>query len=323
MAQIIAMKGAKEAPRAEQARMETLIITARMVAEWRLPPFQRPLRVNDKVRAVVEQMKRDQCIEGVLTLGIIRGDSAIYLVDGQHRVEAFKLSGLAEAIADIRVLKFGNMAEMSDEFVRLNSSLVKMRPDDLLRGLESSLPALQTIRKSCEFVGYDQVRRNSSSPILGMSMLVRCWAGSAGETPTSNASGRGVATIVHELDFDNVSNLVAFLGTAHAAWGRDPEYFRLWGSLNLTMCMWMWRRLVIDRDRSGGKRYAVLSVSDFKQCLMSVSADGDYLVWLPGRNMSDRDRSPCYMRLKAIFVRRLSAENKKKVLLPAPAWSSR
>lgn len=127
------------------------------------------------------------------------------------------------------------------------------------------------------------------------------------------------------MNSGEVQGLTTFLTICHSAWGRDPEYFRLWGALNLTMCMWLWRRLVVDRDRPGGKRYAVLSVAEFKQCMMSLSADGDYLSWLPGRNMSDRDRSPCWSRLKAIFVKRLTDiyGDRKKAVLPAPAWASK
>ena len=41
--------------------------------------------------------------------------------------------------------------------------------------------------------------------------------------------------------------------------------------------------------------------------------------------MGDRDRSPAYARLKAIFARRLQEESRdhKKPLLPQPAWSSK
>lgn len=324
MGNVISISGAREAPKAAQSRMETLIITPPMVNAWKLPPFQRPLRINEKVRTVAEQIKKSECIEGVLTLGRLKSDNSTYVVDGQHRIEAFKLSELDEAIADVRLCPFDSMGDMADEFVRLNSSLVKMRPDDILRGLESSVPALQTIRKSCEFVGYDNIRRSGASPIVSMSALVRCWFSSSYETPAGAHSGASAAIMAQNLDASSVQNLIAFLATAHAAWGRDPEYYRLWGNLNLTLSMWLWHKLVLDRDRFGTKRYAVLNVHDFKKCLMSVSANADYLAWLPGRNLSDRDRSPCYARLKTIFTRRLSAElNGKKVSLPSPAWASR
>lgn len=324
MATIISLSGAKEAPKSEQSRMDTIIISPLMVGKWKIPPFQRPLRINDKVRMVMEQIKKSESIEGVITLGRLRGDDAHYIVDGQHRIESFKLSEIPEAIADIRVVSFDTMAEMADEFVRLNSSLVKMRPDDILRGLESSTPALKAIRKSCEFVGYDQIRRGKANAIVSMSALVRCWSASTYETPTTSSAGLSSAQMAQSIDQTGVQNLISFLATAHAAWGRDPEYYRLWGNLNLALCMWLWNRLVIDRDRFGNKRYAVLSIPEFKKCLMSLSADGDYLAWLPGRNLTERDRSPCYSRIKTIFSRRLGDDNNgKRPMLPAPAWASK
>lgn len=312
-------------PKASQSKMETLIITPKMVNAWKIPPFQRPVCINEKVRRVTEQIRESETVEGVLTLGVLRTDSATYyVVDGQHRIEAFRLSAIAEAIVDVRICIFDSMADMAAEFHRLNDSLVRMRPDDILRALESSTPALQAVRKSCEFVGYDFIRRTTTSPILSMSALLRCWTASNNETPAGSNSGRSAAELAMNLDQQSTQNLIAFLSTAHSAWGRDPEYYRLWGNLNMALCMWLWHKLVLDRDRYGNKRYIVMSIPEFKKCLMSVSADGDYLAWLPGRNLTDRDRSPCFGKLKTIFSRRLSSESgSKKILLPAPAWASK
>lgn len=321
MSNVIPISGAREAPKAEQSRMDTIIVTPAMVSNWKIPPFQRPVRINDKVRGVTDQIKRSETIEGVLTLGKLKGDSALYIVDGQHRVEAFRLSEIDEAIVDVRVMSFDTVAEMADEFVRLNSSLVKMRPDDILRGMEKSTPILGLIRKSCEFVGYDQIRRGSHGPIVSMSALLRCWS-AGGYESASPAGSMSAMQLALNTDQASVQNLIAFLATAHGAWGRDPEYHRLWGALNLTLCMWLWNKLVMDRDRSGNKRYALLNVTEFKHCLMSVSASGDYIAWLPGRNLTDRDRGPCYGRLKSIFAQRLKSD-RKETRLPAPAWASR
>lgn len=326
MAMIIPIKGSREAPKSARSSMETIIVSAKEVDSWKTPPFQRPLRINDKVRSMAEALKQNAVeISGILTLGRLSKDPATWIVDGQHRLEAFKISGLEEIIADVRVCHFDSMGEMASEFVQLNSSLVKMRPDDVLRGLESSILALQTIRKQCDFVGYDNIRRaNSHSPMLSMSALLRCWMASAYETPTTSSAGLSAAQMAETIDALSTQNLIVFLLTAHSAWGRDPEYFRLWGNLNLAMTMWMWRRFVMDKDRQGNKRYVVLTPAQFKQCLMSVSASSDYVDWLQGRNLSERDRSPCYTRLKSIFVKRLSTEGSQvKPKLPAPAWASK
>lgn len=325
MAAIIPIKGAREAPRAQQNKMETVIISIKQVEEWRHPPFQRPLSVNAKVREVAEKLKHSESIEGVLTLGKVGRDPTIYIVDGQHRIEAFKISGLTDVFADLRVITFDSLADMADEFVRLNSSLVRMRPDDILRGLEASVPALQRIRQACGFVGYDQIRRGSRcAPVLSMSGVMRCWHGSAGETPAANGAGQSAQHIATTMDDSGVSNLIAFLSIAHAAWGRDPEYFRLWGNLNLTMCMWLWRRLVIERDR-GTKRYIVLTAAQFKNCLMSLSTSTEYLSWLVGRNLHERDRAPCYTRIKPLFIKRImqDAPSGKKPIMPAPPWATK
>lgn len=323
MGNVVNISGAKEAPKSQQSRMETIIVSQTMVSAWKIPGFQRPLRVNEKVRQVSEQIKKNETIEGVVTLGKLRNDPAHYIVDGQHRIEAFKISEIGEAIADLRVVVFETMGEMADEFVRLNSNLVKMRPDDILRGLESSTSALKAIRKSCEFVGYDQIRRGKNNPMVSMSALLRCWSASTYETPSGSNSGLSAAGLAQSIDQLGIQNMIAFLATAHSAWGRDQEYHRLWGNLNLALCMWLWNRLVIDRDRVGNKRYVVLTPTEFKKCLMSLSADSDYLAWLPGRNLNDRDRSPAYGRIKSIFTRRLGDDNGKRPSLPSPAWASK
>lgn len=323
---IVSIKGSREAPKSQRSTMETLIISVEQVNRWKVPPFQRPVRVNGKVAAIAEEMRRSGCeITGIITLGRIAKAADLYVVDGQHRLEAFRISDLPEIIADVRIVQFDTMAEMADEFVRLNSALVRMRPDDILRGLEPTSLALRTVRRECIFVGYDNVRRGGTSgPVLSMNSVLRCWHGSSNETPIGTFGGSSIAKVASEMDAESVEHLVRFLLTAHAAWGRDPEYYRLWGNLNLALCMWLWRRLVLDTNR-GLKRAIVLNIGQFKQCLMSLSADHGYLDWLAGRSLNDRDRSPAYQRIKDAFVRRLSQEVRdgKKPLLPAPAWFSR
>src|SRR5262245_12304817 len=163
MTNVIEIKHAKEAPRAARSSMETLIISVDQMNEWQIPPCQRPKRINSKVEILATEIKRDETIPGIITLGRIGKSSTLYIVDGQHRLEAFKLSGLTEAIADIRIIHCDSMAELAQEFVQLNSSLVRMRPDDVLRGLEPLSRAMQRIRAECGYVGYGQLRRGDES----------------------------------------------------------------------------------------------------------------------------------------------------------------
>jgi len=318
---VIDIKGAQAAPKSQRSRSETIIVTPEMVSKWLKPDFQRPLKVNPKVQKLALEIERDEVMPGIVTLGKLKASTALYLVDGQHRVEAFKIAGIGEAIADVRVMTFDNMAEMAQEYVELNSHLVNMGPDDILRGLESSSRALRKIRSECGYVGYDNIRRGTTSPIVGMSQLLRCWVGSSFETPNSTVSGRTAASISMEIDDDETAKLIKFLHIAFVAWGREPRLGRLWSGLNLTMCMWLYRRLVIDKTR-GQRRYVVLSDNQFKQCLMSLSADETYVDWLPGRIMNERYRSPCYAHFRRIFAKRLSDEGVGKPTMPAPAWAN-
>ena len=324
---VVAFRGAHEAPKSVRSEMATMEFTADQIGAWRTPPFQRPIRINAKVEAIAEEIResggRSSCgvIPGVITIGNLVGDTAVYIVDGQHRLEAFRISGLKAFYADVRVCKFESMAEMAEEFVRLNSVIVRMRPDDVMRGLESSVPALAKIRRECKFVGYDQIRRSTSSPIVSMSMLLRAWQSAKTETP-AYSGGISATVIAQSLTGDELESLLNFLQTADSAWGRDFEYARLWGGLNLTMCMWLWNRMVQDHGRDSAKKWAKLNIKQFRNGLMGLSADASYIEWLMGRKLGDRDRNPAYARIKKIFATRLADDFRGRIMFPSPTWSN-
>lgn len=296
-------------------KSDTIEVTKDIIAGWKAPPFQRPLRVNERVRTLAEVIKKDDgVVPGVITLGILGRDT--YLLDGQHRIYAFLLSEISSGYTDIRIHHFEDMAAMGEEFVNLNSRLVNLRSDDILRGLEESLPTLRAIRQKCSFVGYDMIRRGERSPILSMSGLLRCWAASASETPAYVGSVSAVV-LAKALTKDEVESLISVLSVLESAWGRDDGYARLWGGLNLTLSFWLWRRLVVTQYSPKSAR---LTKDLFKKCMMSVSTSSDYLDWLVGRRVSDRDRSPAFSKIKNLIAKRLELETGKRPLLPQPAW---
>jgi hypothetical protein len=309
------IKPSSPAEKRTMTTLDTIEITESVIATWKSPPFQRGVRVNDKLRSIAEQIARDGIIPGTITLGVLGKD--IYLLDGQHRIEGYRLSGISIACADVRYLHCDSMGQMGEEFVQLNSSIVKFRPDDILRGLEASYSTLRTVRERCKFVGYDMIRRGDRAPILSMSVCLRVWAGSRVEVPISG--GVSAAALGQTLTQDDADQLVGFLNVCFEAWGRDQEYAKLWGALNLILCAWLYRRLVVGQYSSKTPK---LTKDMFRQCLMSESADHHYLDWLVGRNLGDRDRSPAYNRLKKIFAARLVSVMGKKPALPAPAWAN-
>jgi hypothetical protein len=300
--------------------VDTIMVTPNLLDKWKSPPFQRPVRENEKVRTLAEEMKQDGGVwPGIITLGML--DGQCYLMDGQHRKAAFLLSGVAEGYTDVRTHYFASMADMGEEFVRLNSQLVRMRPDDILRGLEPSIEGLRKIRHACPFVGYDYIRRGEKAPVVSMSVVIRAWRGSNAEVPSPNGGGMSGAMMVTSMTEQDFDDLIGFLQLAVVAFGRDSQYARLWSNLNLIMCMWLYRRLVLDPVREPQVRFQPVPRDIFKKGMMSVSAATEYVDWLLGRHIGERDRAPAYSRLKAIFAERFAQELGRKVKLPSPPWS--
>lgn len=311
------VKPASVAERRTHTVTDTIIITPELVKSWKTPSFQRPLRVNAKVEAVGERIKADEVIPGILHLGVLNGIT--YRIDGQHRLEGFARSGLAEAAADIVTHHCGSEAEMAAVYGEVNSSLVTMRPDDKLRALELSCPAIAKIRLKCPFVGYDQIRRGTCGPIVSMSMLLRCWYASTTEVPATT-SGMTSQVVAGTLSNDETDTTIEFLGLALMAFGRDAEYARLWSTLNLGLSFWCYRRMVLMAQSSA--RIHRMTREQFKKCLMALSADSNYCDWLLGRKLCDRDRGPAFNRLKSIFVSRLHSELGRKPVLLQPSWAA-
>lgn len=320
------LKGMGDATRAERqtrTKMDTIMLTPKVIGEWKKPPFQRTLIVNSRVRDVVDHIKESGgVVPGILTLGIIGGET--YLVDGQHRIEAFKMSGIKEGFADVRMHWFETVAQMAAEFEELNSALVNWKPDDILRARECYMPALQKLRELCPFVGYTQIRRSTGSPLISMSAVLRCWFGSESEVPMAGA-GRSARNAAERLTMDEAKALAAFIEIPHAAWGRDAEFFKLWGNLTLCLTMWLYRRTVVQLYTPATTR---LTREQFRLGLGGLSADARFLEFLQGRGLNDVSRAPTYNRIKTIFANRLEAQvggktrsGATKLRLPSPSWA--
>ena len=305
-----------KAQKATRTTLDTVLLTPTIAKGWKLPSFQRPLKVNFKVMEVMNEIRDTQVIPGVITIGVI--DKVHYLLDGQHRREAFIMAEIPEAFCDIRYTHFEDEAEMADEFIKVNSHIVTLKPDDILRGLEKSNKSLAKIKREFPLVGYDNIRRGDRGAVVSMSALLRCWLGSQPEVPSMG--GFTAKMVVENLTDEDVESLLKFCELARLAWGTASEHHRLWLNLNLCVCMWLYRRLVITPYSASVKK---ISSDTFKKCLMSVAADGSYSDYLLGRNLRERDRSPTYSKLKSIFAKRIEEEEGYKPRLPSPEWGGR
>jgi hypothetical protein len=152
--------------------------------------------------------------------------------------------------------------------------------------------------------------------MISMSVVVRAWEYSNPTPPTKGGGGPGgVQGIVARMSIQDASEMVEFVQMAERAFGRDKEYRRLWGALNLTVCMWMYRRMVLDAPRSTDRSFRSTKEL-FGQCLTRLSASTDYLDWLHARVFTDEHRTPCYKRIKLIFGAEIGERVGKKVKLP-------
>jgi hypothetical protein len=312
------VRPSSESEKHTRSTVDTIEITAKLVASWKVPPFQRELKVNAKVEAVARLIAEDRgVLPGIVTLGVL--DKEVYIVDGQHRLHAFLISGEDIGYVDVRTVFFKDMAEMADEFETLNSQLVIMRPDDKLRALEHSTEAIRRVRKKCPFIGYDNIRRDSkNAPVLSMSTFIRAWTGCRGEIPRM---GLPAKEAVKAMDASDTDNAIDFAMLAFEAWRRDREFFRMWSGLNLVITMWLYRRMVLAEGMTAASRWTRLSRDEFRRGLMALSAEQSYLEYLFGRNVNDRDRTPTYSRAVQIMTKRYRAEGKSDIRFPRPAWA--
>lgn len=322
-------KPSTDAERATRTVLTTEEVDQALIYTWKLPPCQRPLRENPKLFEVAESIKDSAdkegigIIPGIMTIGILPGDTTRWLIDGNHRRHGFKLSGLERAYVDLRIVYCKNQEEIADEFYKLNSRIVNMKPDDYLRSKEAGSPALIKLRKKCPFIGYDNIRRNATAPTVSASSVLRCWFASGKESPSS--SGSGILNILDEISGVDINgapildSLIKFMDGVFSAWGKDEEYHRLWGNLNLTMCMWLYRRTVMKQHSHRSTR---LSDTQFVKCMMSVSANHRYLDWLVSRQLNDRDRTPAYRKIKEIASQRVEQDTGVRPNFPTAVWSS-
>jgi hypothetical protein len=298
-------------------QMETKLLTLAEMDGWALPPFQREEVQTKRVIEFAEGLKQNGgTIGGVIHLGRLPNDDATYLVDGQQRRNACHLSGRDEFIADVCEKLYDSMIEMAAEFQNLNSRLVPLKPDDLLRACEVTHKAMQQLRSNCPFVGYGFIRRADHSPVLSMSAALKSWFGSGYGTPQN--PGQAI-NLLDQFTDTQCQLLTVFLLAAYTAWGNDKQAARLWSNPNLTMCMYLYRKLMLEQSN----RRAAVPADMFRKCLMSVAANSNYYDWLQGRHLHERDRSPCYKRLRTIFAERLTQEYGGKLYrMPSPDWVS-
>jgi hypothetical protein len=323
------VRPASTAEKETSTHLDTWVVTPTDVNAWKDPPFQRALRANRKIKELIEYMKKEAeadrfgacIIPGIVTLGVLSTEPKdLYLLDGCHRRSAFLASGVKRGCVDIRMLFCENMGEMGVEYSNLNQPLVRHKPDDILRGFEWLYPSLKLVRDHCRFIGYDNIRQGPNSPTLAMTQAIKVWKGSAKNTPVRESGNSSHIGQLLESDPDDRDRMIEFYSLCFEAWGGDEPYRPMWHELNLILCAWLYRQQVISVDSPKAK-VTKLDKDLFRKCLMSLSANTNYIDWVRGRYNRAQDRGPAYRRIKDTFVSRCREEIGKKVTVAQPGWA--
>ena len=296
-----------KAQKTTRSNVDTIMFMIAEAAAWKKPPFQRDLSKNKKYWEVVDLIKNDGgCIPGIITLAVL--DGVKYVCDGQHRISAFFESGCPVGYSDVRIIYCDDMGEMAKEFKNLNGRISSMKADHNLHAMDEEYPVLKQIQKICQFVGY------SKTSTVGMNSIIKAWLNSGSDALTSSFTVSGQSHRLAEID-DDLIDLTTLLKAAHAAWGKDIEYKRLWGELNMTLVMWMYRVLVLS-PKATTDRTDRIDMPMFQKCLAEVTSTPAYLDWLFRKKVNVRDISPGVKRIRDIFARRITSETGRKVRLP-------
>jgi len=287
---------------------EVRIVTVAEMTQWASPPFQRPVvegRAN--LREVARIIRDTGEVPGVVTLGEL--DGVLYLIDGQHRRRATEMSERTEVMVYLVILKCLTMEEMSRRFLALNSSIVPIKVDDRLRSAEITNPNLRMIRDLCGFVGY----RKSAHHVVTMSVVLRSFLASCRDTP-------GPLTGVLSSDritLAEAEELAAALAVLYKSWGNTAGQESLWGGLNLSVCLWLYRRVVFEAATT---RNTTVTPDEFSVAMVGLT-DRVYLEWLRGKSTGPMFFPGTYDRIKSCLVAWLRSEGRTRIRLPSPSFA--
>lgn len=286
-------------------------------ASWKVVgDIQRGSSLTKKIVEVGEDIGGSGIFPSTIYIAVWEGNQ--YINDGLQRFsgwrDAVSKGGPTQVAANVQWEYFPDgpdgKAKMGERFAKLQLTLKRHRPDDGLRAIQHSLPAIKLIADECPNVGFGAVQRsNSKNTSLSMAVALQSWASSASEQCTSSGSARDLA---YRLTMDDAKKCVSFLTVARGAWGSTVEYNRLWGPVNLSVCMWLYRRMVVDPEQG----VTPLTAKQFSNCLVTLTNDtpkSTYVEWLRAKPSSAENRRMALANhIRPRFISRIRQEKIRK-----------
>lgn len=282
---------------------------------WKIPDWGREPKVNRHVLSVAEDLKECNHLSSTLVLGVY--DNTIWRIDGNHRLLGFLLSGIPNMLAHCMVHYCDGHKDMYRIYKIYQRHLRTPTKDDNLKGLAETRDPLQTIKNRCKFVTYETVNDTESRRIR-MSAVIRAWYDSVPYIPKHiRANIEEQAVKIEETE---ARKIVEFLLACKE--GLSIQVPFLWKPINITLLMWLYRRLVwgeIDVE-SEDVEYSRLTKDEFILGMLGLQTNNYYGTL--GTRELERDRFGAYTSLMSYFKKSLHSMGvKRRLTLPIkPKW---
>ena len=314
-----------------QSRVVKIKLTPEVINSWLIPDWQRHVRTNPKGRQLCEDIKEIPILESMIIVGVIqrRGKYVLYLLDGHHRKEHFLKSGAPYIIIDVKFAYVETMGEMADLYLKCQDQIVKSSPNDNLKGLAVNSKTLNHIIKHCTCVTLDAARSGASNASVTMSTVIQVWYDSNLDPPKRNTLGsppKSITDLAKKLTMRDAETIVAFIKICEEVFGFNNESSALWKHINLVLCLWLYRVMVLKTEWEGCEGYKVTYLDDkrFGIGLSALRHSRFYSSMTNKRLGSAVDRKEAYLNMTRWFLSGFPNNNgRTRVRLPKPTWASK
>lgn len=315
----------------DRSRVVKIKLTPAVINGWQTPYWQRPIRYNVKVRAMIEEMQRTPRLDSMLVVGVIkkRNRLHLFLVDGHHRKSAFNRAGIPYLNIDVKFVYVETMGEMSELYLRCQDQISRSTADNNLKGLAVTHSQLADIESECGCITYDGVRLGTSTASVSMSTIVQIWYDSLLDPPKKNVGSppKSITELASGLTKKDAEKITEFVLLCKDRFGFSKHSSGLWKHINLTLCLWLYRIMVWREGWDEGEDYSrvtALTPDQFGTGLLGLMNDRYYQTLNKKSLGSVVDRKDAYLSISRLFSSNLTACGVvSRPRLPKPPWAAK
>jgi hypothetical protein len=280
-------------PNLKYCTVNDVLIDRHLALEvWQVPEYNRETTDTKKVNELVEALLREPVLRYDHFIISCR-ECVLRKVDCNHRVRAFEKSGLPAIRVNIHYIRFDSEEEEVEAYRQKQYQLKRSTPNDRLKVVARTHQPLQRIAELCNFVTFDKACAGQAGKLVTMSTVVQVYEWSKTNPPRSR-SVSSIEDLAKTLTAEDAAQIVEFLLLCR-------EYFEvknpsLWKVSNLTLCLWLYRRL-IWREEVEDTRWSRMTSQEFGSGLGALS-NTTYAGRITNKTLShDTDRNAIWRHL--------------------------